>query len=165
MPKAHGAGKGSLIIELGVLVKIAGTIGIIVLGALKITEKLFAIRKTAEEIRNLQLQNRALAGNLEEEIEKEKEVGAGSIVRNVMAQVTADEIDGEQRASLKRSVEKLLDFLDKGGEVDCLLPEESDEGESPTESADLSELRVTFREIREIEYSLQQRKLLSEGST
>jgi hypothetical protein len=73
--KIVGATNGSIVIELAVIASVATTTGYIILAALKVAEKVLDIRMKAEEIRNMKLQNKKLASDMEKEAEKEKTAG------------------------------------------------------------------------------------------
>jgi len=53
----------------------------------------------------------------------------------------------------------MVDFLEKGGEVDCVVPDEDDQtdvSEPKPDHRELKELRATFKEIRHLEIQLKQ---------
>lgn len=143
-----GATKGSIIIELATVATIAGTVSGIILSALKVAEKVVDIRKKAEELRGLKLQNEKLAEIVEEEADSEKQHGIEQISVNISAELKI-ESDGEKVNALTKSVKNLVDFVEKGGVVDFVAPE--DEGENEDKHA---ELRLSFEEIRRLEKRL-----------
>lgn len=155
-----GAGRGSVVIELAVAYGIAATISKIILEALKVTEKVLDIRKKAEEIRALKLGNDKIAKELDDEAEKEKSKGIRRISERVTkAKRKKDTNEGDKIAAFDKAVKNLVDFVDKGGEVDCVVPNEQEqtpEGEAKPEHSELKELRATFKEIRHLEIHLKQ---------
>lgn len=155
-----GAGRGSIVIELAVAYGIATTISKIILEALKVTEKVLDIRKKAEEIRALKLGNDKIAKELDEEAEKEKAKGIRRISERVTkAKRKKDTNEGDKVAAFDKAVKNLVDFVDKGGEVDCVVPAEKEpapDGETKPEHSELKELRATFKEIRHLEIHLKQ---------
>jgi len=156
--KIVGATKGSIIIEMAVIAKIATTAGGIIWAALKVTEKVMGMRKTAEEIRNLKLKNKKLASDMEKEADKEKEAGIKEISKKIVKDLKLNKDgEGEKVNALDRAVKNLVNFIESGGEVDFIIPEE-EEAEGP----DYGSLRVTFQEIRQLEAKL---KLLESNNT
>lgn len=162
--KIVGATKGSIIVELAVVASIATTASGIILSGLMVAEKVLDIRKKAEEIRNLKLQNKKLANDLEKEAENEKEKGIKDISQMIANKLKlTNNQNGEQINALDKAVKNLLDFIEKGGEVDFVIPEENgEESESEEGKIDYKELRTTFHKIRQLESKI---KLIEEAST
>lgn len=158
-----GAGKGSVIIELAVSYQIAKTVGKIILWALEVTERVGKIRNQALVARNLSLQNDKIAADLEKEADLEKTNGADSISDKLIVEMELERgNDNVIITSLKMSVENLLDFLDKGGDLDCIVPDEDDESSDDEQREQQRlELRESFVKIRELK---SEQKLLGGGS-
>ncbi len=155
-----GATKGSIIIELAVAASVAGTASTIILSALKVADKVLDIRKKAEEIRGMKLKNDKLALDLEKEAENEKESGIKDISKVVIKKCSLNaKQEGDKITALENSVKKLVSFIEDGGEVDFVIPEdeESEEGEISRNE----DLRLAFQEIRQLESKL---NLLTENS-
>jgi hypothetical protein len=150
-----GAGTGSVIIELAVAYGVAKVIAAVILQALTVAEKVVDIRKKAEEIKNLKLSNAKIATELKDSAEAEKKKGIEAITEDVSGlKRKKDGVEGDKVVAFERAVTKLVDFLEKGGEVDCVLPEEeSEQGEGP-KAGEIKQLRATFREIRLLETRL-----------
>jgi len=151
--KIVGATKGSIIIELAVIASIAATTSGIILAALKVAEKVLDILKKAEEIRNLKLQNSELANDLKHEAENEKQAGIEEISAEIIKQLKLKKNgEGDKVAALEKAVKNLVNFIESGGEVDFIIPEEDTESsESETNNPSYEDLRVTFQEIRYLE--------------
>ncbi|MFW8602453.1 hypothetical protein ACOHYD_13350 [Desulfobacterota bacterium M19] len=144
--KIVGATKGSIIIELAVIASIATTTSGIILSALKVAEKVLDIRKKAEEIRGLKLKNKKLATDIEKEAEKEKTAGIESISAEIIKQLKIKKDgEGDKVTALDKAVKNLVNFIESGGEVDFIIPEEQNE------IPKYGDLRVTFQEIRQLE--------------
>ena len=58
--------------------------------------------------------------------------------------------NGEQIAALGKAVQGMLNFVEEGGEVDFVIPNEDSEIDEPV-SEENQKLRTTFEEIRKIE--------------
>lgn len=146
-----GAGRGSVVLDLAVAYGIAQTVALVILKSLEAAERVQTIRLKAEEIRGLRLSNKKLAQEIQKEADVEKGKSIDAIVSEVKAGSPAN-MDGERTTALEKSVKGLVDFLEKGGEVDCLIPaedESGDEGESRTQG--IRKLTESFEQIRKLE--------------
>ncbi|PCI61443.1 MAG: hypothetical protein COB35_06545 [Gammaproteobacteria bacterium] len=152
--KIVGATKGSIIIELAVIASIATTASGIILAALKVAEKVLDIRKKAEELRGMKLKNDKLSKELDKEAENEKKDGieqiTGDIAKKLKIKVNGE---GDKIKALDTAVKNLVNFIEKGGVVDFIVPEE-DETEVGEEDNN-AELRVAFQEIRQLEKKIE----------
>jgi hypothetical protein len=151
--KIVGATKGSIIIELAVVASIATTTSGIILAALKVAEKVIDIRKKAEELRGLKLKNEKFAKDLEKEAENEKKSDIEEITGNVAKQLELKEGEGDKVKALDTAVKNLVNFIEKGGVVDFIIPEDEEELEEEEKNKN-DELRIAFQEIRKLENKL-----------
>ena len=141
-----GAQKGSIIVELAVIAAIATTTSTIILAALKVAERVLSIRKQVEEIKGLKLSNKKLESELEKEAEKEKKEGLDRITKEVAETLGIHQDgDGEKYKVLEKSVKNLVDFVERGGEVDFFSQEEN------SDSEDHVLLKSNFSEIKKLE--------------
>ena len=96
---------------------------------------------------------------MEAEAEKEKDGGAEAITQALVAETDLDPSEeGDKVAALRKSVVGLLDFLDQGGGVDCVIPDtdvEEGEDSDPELTTRLAELRASFQEIRVLDSSFE----------
>jgi hypothetical protein len=147
-----GASKGSVILTLAVSKIVAKTLSSIVLDALKVAEKFYRIKQQIEEVRALKLSNDKAVQELEIEAQKVKEDGATIIYENLISDPQIAKSNGEVRNALEKATKNLVGFIEKGGEVDCVLPpEENKEGEKTIQDQELAVLRKAFQEIRFLE--------------
>jgi hypothetical protein len=159
-----GTSEGSIIVILGVAYGMAKIISVIILKALEAAERYLEIKKKAQEIRALELSNAKIEAEIEKEAEQYHEKARAQIVEDLLQGRSDRKADGEVRNALERSVSKLLLFIERGGEVDCYLPEpeesevddsELEDGEAAQRQPDSAQLRENVREnferIREIE--------------
>lgn len=149
--KIVGATKGSIIIELAVIASIATTTSGIILAALKVAEKVLDIRLKAEELKGLKLKNEKFAKDLEKEAENEKKTGIEEITGQVAEKLNLKQDEGDKVKALDKAVKNLVDFIEKGGIVDFVIPEPDEDAEDVEETDANSELRVAFQEIRRLE--------------
>jgi len=150
--KIVGATKGSIIIELAVAYGIAKTTSGILLEALKVAERVIDLKKKAEEIRGMKLKNDKVAHELEKEADVEKKTGIDEIAAKVAVDLGI-KADGEKLKVLEVSVKNLVNFIENGGSLDFVLPEETEEAIAE-EGADKKELRVSFQQVRQLEKKL-----------
>jgi hypothetical protein len=144
-----GAQKGSIIIELAVIAAIATTTSSIILSALKVADRVLTIRKKAEEIKSLKLNNKKLEDDLEKEADKEKSQGLKDITQKISVTLNIDGSgDGEKLKVLEKSVKNLIDFVENGGEVDFYTDDENIPEDS---QQDIEQLKVNFSEIKKLE--------------
>ena len=165
--KVIGATKGSVIIELATNPAIATTASAIIFFALKLAEKVLDIKKKAEELKNLKLKNKKLARDLEKEAENEKKDGIEEICNKLVVDLKINSNgDGEKINALNKAVKDLINFVEYGGEVDFIMPdEEHDEDEGAEENKQEYEiLRNTIQEIRQLENKLKLLEATSDGN-
>jgi len=158
-----GATRGSVIIELATIPTIATTVSMVIFSSLKLAEKILKIRKTAEEIKNLQLQNKKLANELEKEADNEKKSGIEKIFESLVGKLKIKkEGDGDKINALNKAVENLVNFIESGGEVDFVVPEDKDDNSASTPNYE--ELKIAIKEIRQLESKLKLLEFKSEKS-
>lgn len=147
--KIIGAGKGSIIIELLIGMAIAKSVTEIIMGGLQVAEKVLDIRKKAEEIKAMKLTNEKIARELQDEATTEKNMGIEKIKNDMVVQLGLNKGSrGDKINALGVSIKDLVTFIEKGGDVDLVIPEESSSEEDNVAN---SELRVAFAEIRQLE--------------
>lgn len=148
--KIVGATKGSIIIELAVIASIATTASGIILAALKVAEKVLDIKTKAEELRGLKMKNNKFANDLEKEADNEKKLGIEEITGEVVKKLKIKKDgEGDKVKALDTAVRNLVNFIEKGGIVDFIIPEEEEPKEG--EEKKNEDLRVAFQEIRQLE--------------
>ena len=158
-----GASTGSMIVELasqpGVVI---ASIGFAIKWGLEAIDKIMEIRKKAAEIRVLDTENsKKIAKSLDDEADKIKSDNASKIADQICIKFEINQAGRKNNIEhLEPAITKLLNFLDKGGEVDAWFPpeEEDDEEDSNAGLQQLRfELKEAFEDIRRIE---DKRKLL-----
>lgn len=149
--KIVGATKGSIVLELSLLTEIAATTGGIILFGLKVAEKVIDLKLKAEEFRGMKLKNNQIASDIEKEAEEARIAGVTEItVKTAKKLKITKSKDGDKYVALEKSVKTLINFVEKGGDIDFVMPEEKlEEGEELSEKN--IELRNTFEEIRTLE--------------
>lgn len=148
--KIVGATKGSIVIELAIIASIATTASGIILAALKVAEKVLDIKKKAEEIRGMKLENNQIAIDLMNAAELEKKSGVTQITNHITLQLDiAENSQGDKIKALDKAIQNLVNFISEGGEIDFIMPDNEDDIENGSKSNE--ELRVAFQEIRKLE--------------
>lgn len=155
-----GASKGSLIVSLLSAYPIAKTVSAIIMDALKVIEKVYDIKKKAQEVRALELANDEAEKSLMEAAEAEKQNGVETIITKNIDEIGLDrKAEGDKVNELSSAIKKLVDFVEKGGEIDFVMPdeEETSEGEEPDQNVqERDALRVMFKEVRRLEKKVHQ---------
>lgn len=150
-----GASKGSIIVSLLTANLIASTVSSIILSSLKVVEKYYDIRRKAQEVRGLELDNKEAENALERAANETKESGVEDIVKQTISELGLDQNnEGDKVNELTSATKKLVDFITKGGEVDFVMPDEEEVESSDDEGknfATKNELRIKFQEIRKLE--------------
>lgn len=151
--KIIGANKGSVILDLLACAAIAKRISSIILEILTIIEKVMQIRKIAIESKHKQLLNKELESQIQEQAQKTKENGATDIMKKQIKELKlAKEHDGDKITALEKAVSKLIEFIDNGGELDFVIPEEDfDDEDEGSKISELTELKTTYGKIKSIE--------------
>jgi len=148
--KIVGASSGSLMLELAVSINVASTAGDIILGALRLTEKVQDINQKAEELRRLQLKNNKLILDLEREAEYETRTGVENISASIVSKLGLRKNgEGDKITALMKAVKHLIYFLENGGEVDFVIHQ----AEDPLQD-DFDLLRDSFQQIHRLEKKL-----------
>lgn len=152
--KIVGATKGSIVIELAVIAKIAATASGIILAALKVAEKVLDIKKKAEELKGLKLKNDKVIKDLEKEAENEKKSGIKEITVNITGELKIKKDgEGDKVKALDTAVKNLVNFVEEGGIVDFIEPEDAEDIDE-NQANENQKLRVAFQEIRQLEKKL-----------
>lgn len=153
-----GATTGSLIIELAAKYEIAMTVSGILIAGCEVVERMLDILAKVESLKGMKLKNKKLIQELEKEAEDQRIQGIEDIVTAVLRDSEKQNVDGEKREALSRAIKKLLGFVQKGGEIDCVLPEQpaQAEGADETRAAAIEKLRERFREARLTESKVRQ---------
>jgi len=156
-----GAKRGSIIVELAVAYGIAHVTSFIILKALQVADRVLGIRKKAVEIENLKLENKKLAKDIEAEAKKEKNSGLNNILNEVVKELKLKQDgEGDKITALDKSIKDLLDFVEKGGDVDFVMPESDTSGENEAENKGIRDkLKISFEEIKKLEMK---KKLIEE---
>lgn len=155
-----GASKGSIIVSLLSTYAVAKTASGIIMEALKVIEKVYDIKKKAQEVRALELANDEAEKSLENAAETEKQNGVENIINHTIDEIGLDRNnEGDKVNELSSAVRKLVDFVEKGGEVDFVLPDEEEDIEEDEADENVQErekLRVMFKEVRRLEKKIHQ---------
>ena len=149
--KIVGATRGSIVIEMAVVSGIATTASFIILRGLKIAEKVLDLRMKAEELRGMKLKNEKIAQELEDEADAQKKEGIEQIAAEAAKELNLhNSKSGDVAVALRKTVQEMLGFVENGGEVDFVIPDEDPDSDEDVPKETLL-LRTTFEEIRRIE--------------
>lgn len=150
--------KGSpLHVELASITSVALAIGLVVDRVLNAADRYLDLKKKAADIRSMQLKNKQIEQELEEEAETYRESAVETIKNDVIEAVAPEKKgNGEVQASMTVTVKNVFNFLDRGGTVDCRVPE----NELP--EGDAKKITDLYEKVRQLESKIEGTKLLRE---
>lgn len=162
--KVVGALKGSVIIDLAVVVGLAKSVSFILLRSLKVAERFIEVLLKVEELKAMKLKNKAAEEALLQEADVIRNEGTKSILEGCIKELKLNKkSDGDKITALKKSIDKLLNFTNNGGVVDIVQPEEDEQDVDQENDSNLrrevERLKSDMSEIRKLENKI---KLLEE---
>jgi len=148
-----GAKKGSIIIEMAVIVGLATTVSKILLESLKVADRFINVLKQVEELKRLKLDNNRIALELKKEAERERDEGTETILKSAITDLKLNtEQQGDKVVALEKSIKKLIAFTQGGGVVDFVQPkEQKEEDENGEIREEIQKLKNNISEIRLLE--------------
>lgn len=160
-----GAQNGSVIIDLAVASGIANIFGKILVKSLEIAEKYFRAMQEYEKWRALKLGNEILENDMKNQVEAIRKRGIEDLSNDTVDELELKKTsDGDKITALKKSIELLFDFTEKGGNIDIIASSEEDDNEEDNEDSNnenLRNLRESMSSIRELENRI---KLLEQNN-
>lgn len=112
------------------------------------------IKATAQKLRSLKLQNDKFVNDLETEAENERQIGIEKITGDIVSQLKLDvKHEGDKVKALDTAVKSLVNFIERGGVVDLIAPNDDEEPEEG-HVGKYEKLRVTFEKIRQLEHDM-----------
>lgn len=164
--KVIGASTGSIILYLLATLAVTGTLAKVSKHLSGIAKDILDVETAREDLR----QKKILTKTMEAEFEALVEGKRSSAVETALAEIQASStgLDGEARNALEKSIEKLLKFNRKGGDLDFVTPvvEDGDEDDEDAEreTEEVSELFASARQaILDYQAVRNEVRLLSDG--
>jgi hypothetical protein len=168
--KVVGASNGSIVITLATCYEIAALTSGILLSVFAVAEKVLVILQEYEKLKALQNANKETskhfiiaADEVKRAADETKQKGIDEIVASAAREAKLDaKSDGDKLIALRSSVKKLAEFIEKGGEVDFVMPDESatDEADDDVQAINARKererLRAKFSELRKLEQQVKQ---------
>jgi hypothetical protein len=158
--KVIGGARGSLILELALLATTALPIGKAINLTLDSMVKYKDFQIKAFEVRQLKDTNPKLVEEFEEDAIR-WENRAKLLKKEIAEEIAGDlpqyfsDYREENQAELSKAVKTLVDFISKGGDVDCVISEETSDDESSDEITETMRLlKVDFSDIRKLKETL-----------
>lgn len=152
-----GASNGSIILSLATVFGVAKIIALVEREILTFIERVIGIQIKIEELKALKLSNESIIVGLKEEIETSREEKVKQITTLVVKELHIHETaDGELLTNFSKAVKGLLEFQEKGGQLDFVVPENEDDangepGETGSEADRNGELRLSkSQELQQI---------------
>jgi hypothetical protein len=149
--------KGSpLIVELSSVYIAVRVVGLIVDKVLTAVDRYLDLKKKVEEVRHMNLQNKQIERDLDKEAENFRETIVEDIKTKIIEEIAPDKkSNGEIHKAMEITVKNVFAFLDKGGSIDCRVPEDNS-------SSDAKQLQQMYERIRLLESKLDGVRLLEE---
>jgi hypothetical protein len=141
--KIIGATKGSVILELALNAALVSSFLIIIIQGLTVTEKIYTIKKIKAEAKIADMK----LDFFDEKIAEIMESSITTIFDNLCNELKLNgNNQGDKKTALKKSITKLVGFLEQGGDVDFVMKEELESEDNKTKL-----LRSKIIEIRKLE--------------
>ncbi len=161
--KVVGAETGSIILILAGTVAFTTLLAKISKNITSVAMDVLSVRSSMEDLRQKGILTKTMEKEFNE-IEKTKKDSAVTTIEAVLADHLKGK-DGEIKAALVKSIQKLLTFSEKGGSVDFVAPEEEEEELDDVGDGGLKAALIDARDvIREYQSQRDSLKRLSDGS-
>ena len=160
--KVMGASKGSLILVLSTTCTLTAALLVITKHVTGMAKEVISVQSAMEDLRQKKLMTETMKLELDKLVAKKREEGIAAIEADLANMIPG--LKGEKKNSLDRSIEKLLDFSEKGGDLDFVEPpigddqqveEDAGKEQSPM-SVQMAEARRLIQEYQEERESLKQ---------
>lgn len=152
--KVVGASTGSVIFVLSLSVAVTGLIALAARHAASAVNSIYEIRNAQENFRHKKIMNKAIEEVLMSTIE-EKTKGAKNEIISQIKEKMNGKLKSEVEGQLAISVEKFLEFTQKGGELELLPPPVSGSLGETTEP-EIAQLNSIVEETRRIKAETKQ---------
>lgn len=162
--KITGATKGSIILILAATVGVTKMLAVISGHVSKVAMHGLTVLHSIEDLQKKKLLNAAIEEQLMSQVQKNKEEALDQILTELKPALP--DASGDKIPALTRSIKKLLEFNEKGGNVDFVEPDEKDapEGDGATvdgQARPFEAVRAAIRDYQEIRESI---RLLTDGT-
>lgn len=160
--KVVGASEGSIVLELTSHVEIIAIFNFIVMAALHHAKDFLQIRKLSAETKKAKIEAKTaelFQEKLRAELDNARKNSADQIATEVLKQFPSDKArTGEVNTALSLSIRELIKFMEKGGQVDCVVPKEPSAGDvkaaAQITAEDIKRLTADVENIRKLEAEL-----------
>ena len=156
-----GTTKGSIIIEFAVAGSILTSFKLVISNVLKLIKEVYELKILIEKFKNWKIKNshmelayEKLSKDYEDTYAKAKDDGIEKIVNDESTRLdlSPEAGQGDKIIALRKSIGTILDFVEKGGEVDFFNPA----GKAGSGDEQQKKLSREFAEIRELENQIKQ---------
>ncbi|MEO1420842.1 MAG: hypothetical protein AAFU66_07815 [Pseudomonadota bacterium] len=142
--KIVGASSGSILLTLAASAAATGLLALISKHGSRIASDFIEVAETIEDLRHKKAINAEIEEQMRQLLSQRKEKIVDDTLDEIQEQI-GKKVDAEVKGKLKLSVEKLLDFRQRGGDVDFAAGRESSESEE-----EKNELDGPLREVGKI---------------
>ncbi len=144
--KILGATKGSVILILGATCAVTGLLAVISRNICGIAKDTLSVLSEIENLRQKKMLTATMETEMKKLVDAKREEGLKAIEHEVEQMMSAT-LDGEKQTALQKSIHKLLDFGEKGGDIDFVEPPEAP-SDGPEEASDVDQLADKFSDVR-----------------
>lgn len=146
-----GVSNGSIILILATTATVSGLLAMISKHVTGIAKDVISVQVAREELRSKRLLNDVMEAELAKQInEKRKE--RLSAINEELAGMIPEKTKGDINIALEKSIDKLVEFGEKGGDVDFVAPPipEKEKDEDPEGFAERAIDENTLKELEEV---------------
>lgn len=168
-----GASNGSIILILATTATVSGLLAMISKHVTGIAKDVLSVQVAREELRSKRLLNDVMEAELTKQINEKREERLSAINKELAGMIPGKS-KGDINTALEKSIDKLVEFGEKGGDVDFVAPpipekEENEDQEGFAEGAidekTLKELEEVRRLISDYQEERETVKLLEDNSS
>lgn len=161
--KVVGAGTGSIILILAATATVTTLLAIIAKNATGVAKNVLEVLSTVEDLRQKKLLNQVIEKELNEKVGTLKEDALETIMKELKQHLPKS--DGEVATALAKSIQKILAFNEKGGNLDFVAPAgDLEDEEKDGNASDLQALAKARDAIQQYHVIRDEVKLITDAS-
>ncbi len=166
--KVVGASKGSIILILATTVAVAKILAMIAKYAKSIAMDVIEIQNALEDLRKKKLSTKIIETELNKKMTASKEKGVTAL-KSDLAKLIPANASGDAQNALDKSIDKLLEFGENGGDLDFVAPPDEETVETEDDDAEqdhgtAAELQEARKFIQEYQTAREEMRLLEHRS-
>lgn len=146
--KILGATRGSIILILSATCAVTALLALISKHISGIAKDALSVLSEIENLRQKKMLTATMESEMKSIAASKREEGL-KIIEDEISKMISTALDGEKKTALQKSILKLLDFGEKGGDIDFVQPPE-ETGTEPDKNSDIDQLVDKFSEVRKL---------------